>query len=862
MRTRRPLLLILAVLFSAAATLYSLCWVYYVRLQPPVMLGIVRAVDPADGTLRITSVTPGSGAADAGLRVGDRIVGIDTARTDLAGELTGRLYRAVPGDRLRLLVAREEWPEPRMMEAEVRPREGTLGPREGLSGWLTSEILSLYPLPFLLVGVSVLLQRPDDRNAWLVALVFAGFIGAAPITQFAARMPTWLVSYLFVWAAIFSSTMPAVFYWFFATFPAPSPLERRVPWLKYVLLAIGILLAVASAGTVLVAGYGALERFLTGAVLVPVSPAGLALMTYSAGGQLLGLASLVMNAFGPPETRRKVRVIVAGSVAGILPIAVAQLYAVLRGIPVESLPDWIWRTAVLSLFLVPLSFAYAIVKHRVMEIPVLLRRSARYVLVRRGLLTLTSLAVLGMTFVSARAIGALFGEEGATTAPISLIAGAVFGIALASAGGRALRGVTSRIDRAFFRTAYDVRRILQDLAERSRTVTDRPALALLLEHSLVEALQPSALLVMLRTPAGYFVRTGNAAAGPELVDLLDDSAVAALDLPSDGVYAVDTGTQEVAATLSRTCGFSPELVAVMQGRDAEIEGLVLLGPRRSEEPYSGEDRELIGAVAFQAGVTLENIRLAETMARRMEEERRAAHELEIAREVQLKLLPQKVPVLGTLECTGVCVQARAVGGDYYDFLDLGPGRLGLVLADISGKGISAALLMASLQANLRGQYAQTSADLERVLYSLNQIFYESTAASHYATLFFGIYDEDTRRLRYANCGHLPPILRRTGGGLERLGATAPVVGLFDEWACSSREIGLASGDSLVIFSDGVTDALNEQEEEFGEDRLLQLVGAHNGRSAQSLRCAIIDAVTGYSTATPFDDLTLLVATAR
>jgi serine phosphatase RsbU (regulator of sigma subunit) len=170
--------------------------------------------------------------------------------------------------------------------------------------------------------------------------------------------------------------------------------------------------------------------------------------------------------------------------------------------------------------------------------------------------------------------------------------------------------------------------------------------------------------------------------------------------------------------------------------------------------------------------------------------------------------------------------------------------------------------MASLQANLRGQYAQTSADLERVLYSLNQIFYESTAASHYATLFFGIYDEDTRRLRYANCGHLPPILRRTGGALERLGGTAPVVGLFDEWACSSREIVLASGDSLVVFSDGVTDALNEQGEEFGEDRLLQLVRAHDGRSAQSLRGAIIDAVTGYSTATPFDDLTLLVATAR
>lgn len=149
-----------------------------------------------------------------------------------------------------------------------------------------------------------------------------------------------------------------------------------------------------------------------------------------------------------------------------------------------------------------------------------------------------------------------------------------------------------------------------------------------------------------------------------------------------------------------------------------------------------------------------------------------------------------------------------------------------------------------------------------MLYSLNRTFYESTATSHYATLFFGIYDEDTRRLQYANCGHLPPVLRRRNGTLERLEGTAPVVGLFDEWSCTSREIVVAPGDSLVIFSDGVTDALNDLGEEFGEERLLGLIQEHPGDSAEALMQAIITRVASFASATPFDDLTLMIGTGR
>ena len=139
----------------------------------------------------------------------------------------------------------------------------------------------------------------------------------------------------------------------------------------------------------------------------------------------------------------------------------------------------------------------------------------------------------------------------------------------------------------------------------------------------------------------------------------------------------------------------------------------MLGRRLSDEPYSGEDVALLASVGTQAGLALENIRLAETMAERMEAERRIARDLEIARDVQSKLLPQDRPPLSTLDYAGACLQARIVGGDYFDFVSVGTGQFGLVLADISGKGISAALLMATLQANLRAQYAQAPHDLAR-----------------------------------------------------------------------------------------------------------------------------------------------------
>ena len=246
-------------------------------------------------------------------------------------------------------------------------------------------------------------------------------------------------------------------------------------------------------------------------------------------------------------------------------------------------------------------------------------------------------------------------------------------------------------------------------------------------------------------------------------------------------------------------------------------------------------------------------------AEKLEAERRTAHELEIAKEVQLRLFPQTMPPVQSLDYAGVCIQARQVGGDYYDFLTLGSGRLGLVLGDISGKGIGAALLMANLQANLRTQYAAALDEPQRFLRSVNDLFYENTAENAYASLFFGAYDDRTRRLSYANCGHLSPLLLRAAGTLERLDSTCTVLGLFKDWVCSMAECSLFPGDTLALYTDGVTESFGVTGEEFGEQRLVEVLRCNCELPPQRVLDAIVEEVRRFSPYEQHDDITLIVA---
>jgi serine phosphatase RsbU (regulator of sigma subunit) len=249
-------------------------------------------------------------------------------------------------------------------------------------------------------------------------------------------------------------------------------------------------------------------------------------------------------------------------------------------------------------------------------------------------------------------------------------------------------------------------------------------------------------------------------------------------------------------------------------------------------------------------------------AERLEHDRRAAQELEIAKLVQARLFPQTLPPLETLEYAGICLQARQVGGDYYDFLELGGNRLGLVIGDIAGKGIAAALLMANLQANLRSQCAIALDQPERFLQAVNRMFYENTTDSSYATLIFAEYDDQSRQLRYANCGHLCGLVLRRDNTLERLHSTCTVLGIFEQWDCATGECRLHAGDMLALYTDGITESFNDVEEEFGERGLIETLRRHREKPALAMVASVVEDVQRFSAHEQRDDITLIVAKCR
>jgi sigma-B regulation protein RsbU (phosphoserine phosphatase) len=247
---------------------------------------------------------------------------------------------------------------------------------------------------------------------------------------------------------------------------------------------------------------------------------------------------------------------------------------------------------------------------------------------------------------------------------------------------------------------------------------------------------------------------------------------------------------------------------------------------------------------------------------RRAEKERLEREVQIARQVQARLFPQAAPRVPGLDLHGICVPVAVVGGDYYDFLLLDPERVGIAVGDVAGKGISAALLMASLQATLRSHVSLSEDGPASLAAAINAQLYALTEPTRFATLFWAVYDGKQRRLTYVNAGHNAPIVRRVSGQAERLPAGGRPLGLFPATPYLQDRVSLRPGDLVAVFSDGVPEATNAAGEEFGEARIQSLLDGEAGRSAAELCELVLAAVRGFQAGEPpQDDMTIVVAKA-
>src|SRR5713101_2333860 len=290
------------------------------------------------------------------------------------------------------------------------------------------------------------------------------------------------------------------------------------------------------------------------------------------------------------------------------------------------------------------------------------------------------------------------------------------------------------------------------------------------------------------------------------------------------------------------------IIALRQGAAA---GLVFTN-ELAERPRTAIPRRSSRELA------LENSRLTALIAAEVANRVQRNRELDLAREVQQRLFPQAHPPIAGLDYAGACRPALGVGGDYYDFIRLSDSELGIAIGDVSGKGISAALLMATLRAYLHGETSHRVTDLAEVMVNLNRLVYESSTANRYATFFYAQYDSSTRVLEYVNAGHNPPLIFRTRGDrpdVLRLDTSGPVIGLMPDCSYIQQSMTLEEGDVLVLFTDGISEAMNAAGEEWGDGRLMEAIGANLALPAHQLIDRIMRASDEFvAGAAQYDDM--------
>jgi len=273
-------------------------------------------------------------------------------------------------------------------------------------------------------------------------------------------------------------------------------------------------------------------------------------------------------------------------------------------------------------------------------------------------------------------------------------------------------------------------------------------------------------------------------------------------------------------------------------------------------PYGERSAEEIQAYALEIG------ELARSLANAAAQRERIDREMEVAREVQERLFPQQLPEIKGVSLAGHCRPAQGVGGDYYDLFALDDGRMGLAIGDVSGKGISAALLMASLRASVRGMALDAPHDLALMMEKVNRLVYEASASNRYATFFFATFNPATRELVYVNAGHNAPFLVHREGEtfrVERLEAGGPVIGLLPSVVYEEQRCMLSSGDLLLTYTDGISEAMTDADEEWGEERMLAAAQAQHGHSAQQVLEHLFTEADRFTGKAPqYDDMTLLI----
>jgi sigma-B regulation protein RsbU (phosphoserine phosphatase) len=818
----------------------------------------VRAPFDYDYDTRVITNVEQEGEA-AGIPSGSRLASLNGVNYTGRAQWESVLDPAEPGETVEIGYVRLDG-TPGTATVTLRPLK-LLFPAMGSTGFTVQMVLLSFVMPLvcIVIGAWVVALKPLESNAWLALLLltFPEVVFLQPGNAYGG----WLL-FRGLWYHTFQYIGAPALLLFGVYFPERSRLDARARWVKWL-----ILLALLGTGVIIFldlyreyyAGGNTPAFIRLEAQVEPIT-------------NFLNLLCVILyivlvldklRSASTADARRRLRVLSVGTGTGMAALLITFVLLPRLGLDTHNGQHlWIKYTGA-SLFMVaPLSLGYVVLVQRALDVRILLRTGTRYMMARVTLFAMQA-AVFGV-------IGyrLLFHPAGTDQSTFARLAGPILFAALILVFRSKLRKpIQDWVDRRFFREAYDSERVLSELSDEVRKFTEAEPLLETVTRQVAETLHVKQIGMLLRAHDGFELKQAMGVPMNGRVILRSSSStirnLANTNSPAK-LYREDPDAWYLMADdLEREAldALNAELLLPLAGRN-RLMGVMALGPKRSEAAYSRSDLSLLQTVAGQTGLALEVSELAHSLAAEAAQRERVNREIEIAREVQERLFPQQMPRLENASVAGACRPAQGVGGDYYDVIPLEDGRIGLAIGDVSGKGISAALLMASLRASLRGVTLDGPRDFAKLMHKVNRLVYEASASNRYATFFFAAYDPVTCKLDCVNAGHNPPfVLRKNGAGTQvlRLEADGPVVGLLLDAPYTEQTLTLEEGDLFVAYTDGISEAMTRHDEEWGEERMIAAAEAVADRPADAVLRAVFAAADKFTAgAAQHDDMTMLI----
>jgi len=776
----------------------------------------------------VVRTLPDGPAERAGVTAGDELLLVNGKRIDRIPFLTEMIYSGVLGRTIQL-----ELISPYGQKSVVI--EGVPGPPR----WRWRAAASFVAgIGFLLIGLYTAWQ-PARRLTFLFFLLCSGFsVILLPIAPPSPPGAPILIGSVRSLAALM---LPPLIMHFFLVFPTRRHVVEQAPsvlkWI-YVPAIIGLvaLLYVCTATLWNAPGAGTLTlalELLSAVTFILFSV--LALVSFIAGYVRVRSRS----------ERRRYSVIFWGTIIGIAPLLIVT---VVRTLSPET--DLSWTAFVLlGLLLIPGSFAYAVARHQIFDIEVFVKRSAVFSILTACLVVIAIAIHLLFGVVLER----LTGQRSTWVMVLSLII-------IAGVFSPLRKRIERFVDRSFFRERYDDRRVLRELSQALPGILDLGALVREVVEKLARTLRVREAALFFEFPEEEDTYTLAYASGMPADDLdlppLPSRLIRIIKRSGGPMRSLELEERLPFGALQDdeerllTTFHSGVLVPFVAGD--RLLGVLALGRRMGGESYGAEDLELLRAIAGQATVAMQNALLHMKEVERQRIER----ELSLARHLQQQLLPLKDPIFTRMEIAGGTVSCYEVGGDFYDYVHLPDGRLGIVVGDAYGKGIPAAMIMASLSATLRAE-AVHHEEPGSLMARLNDRACKTLEPGQFLSLFYGIISPEEMTIHYANAGHPPPLVIEPNGRLLHLTTGGMLLGVDAGAVHGMDSLQCVRGAAILFPTDGLIEA-SRGDVEFGEERLVDLARGMLDASASAIRERIMEEVEKFLDGKIDDDITLIV----